>query len=66
MGAEHRWLQRALTTRQIEDGILTDLSVDDAVRIRNILCKTLYNRLFKWLINKINDIIRVSNKISVF
>lgn len=61
LGAEHRWLQRALTTRHVEDGILTDLSVNDAIRIRNILCKTLYNRLFKWLINKINDVIRVSH-----
>ncbi|RZC34920.1 unconventional myosin-Ia, partial [Asbolus verrucosus] len=57
-GAEHRWLQRALTSRQIEDGILTDLNVYEASKIRDVLCRTLYSRLFTWLINKINDILK--------
>lgn len=58
LGAEHRWLQRALTSRQIDDGILTDLNAIEASKIRDILCKTLYSRLFTWLINKINDMIK--------
>ncbi|XP_063930760.1 unconventional myosin-Ib [Zophobas morio] len=58
LGAEHRWLQRALTSRQIEDGILTDLSAYEASKARDNLCRTLYSRLFTWLINKINEILK--------
>ncbi|XP_057666358.1 unconventional myosin-Ib isoform X2 [Diorhabda carinulata] len=58
LGAEPRWLRRALTTHQIDESIMTDLNAVDASKIRDTLCRTLYSRLFTWLINKINDVIK--------
>ncbi|KAG5887700.1 hypothetical protein JTB14_010771 [Gonioctena quinquepunctata] len=58
LGAEPKWLQRSLTSQQIEDGVISDLNAADASKIRDILCRTLYSRLFTWLINKINDVIK--------
>lgn len=60
LGAEHRWLHRALTTRQIENGILTDLNACEASKLRDVLCRTLYSRTFSWLINKINELLKVN------
>lgn len=37
---------------------MTDLSAADASRVRDILCRTLYSRLFTWLIYKINEVIK--------
>ncbi|XP_074034109.1 myosin 95E [Leptinotarsa decemlineata] len=58
LGAEHRWLQRSLTSLQIDDGIVSDLNAADAAKIRDVLCRTLYSRLFTWLISKMNDVIK--------
>lgn len=59
LGSEPKWLQRVLISRQIEDGISAELNAMEASRYKNILCKTLYSRLFTWLINRINDISKV-------
>ncbi|XP_045467548.1 unconventional myosin-Ia [Harmonia axyridis] len=59
LDAEHRWLHRALTTRQVENGILAELNACEASKLRDILCRTLYSRTFSWLINKINELLKV-------
>ncbi|XP_066141982.1 unconventional myosin-Ib isoform X1 [Euwallacea fornicatus] len=55
---DHRRIQRILTSKQVEEGALTDLNALEATKIRDILCRTLYSRLFTWLISRINDSIK--------
>ena len=56
-------LKSGLTSRSIEakasDYLVTDLSSGEASSYRDVLCKTLYGRLFTWLINRINETIKV-------
>ena len=58
-------LKAGLTTRSIEakasDYLVADLSSTEASTYRDVLCKTLYGRLFTWLINRINETIKVRN-----
>ena len=58
-------LKSGLTSRSIEakasDYLVTDLSSGEASSYRDVLCKTLYGRLFTWLINRINETIKVRN-----
>lgn len=37
----------------------SDLDAINAARIRNSLCRTLYGRLFTWLIGRINESLKV-------
>lgn len=39
----------------------SELDARQAISCRNTLCRTMYSRLFTWLINKINDLLK-SNK----
>lgn len=37
----------------------SDLDVGKAKRIRNTLCRTLYGRLFTWIVAKVNESLKV-------
>lgn len=58
-------MQAGLTTRSLEsavarnDYLVTDLSVGEAAVARDALCRTLYSRLFTWIVARINDAVKM-------
>lgn len=57
-------LQTGLTSRSIETGdgtdyLVTDLSTNEASNARDKLCRTLYSRLFTWLLSRINETVKM-------
>eukprot|EP00794_Sanderia_malayensis_P003145 gene3145-3614_t len=64
-GCEDKVLMDTLCTRSVESGndkIVTRLSPANANYGRDALCKAIYNRLFDWLVHRINDSVRAPQR----
>ncbi|XP_039290294.1 unconventional myosin-Ia isoform X3 [Nilaparvata lugens] len=64
LGTEPSSLQTAVTSRSLlDDGLepplVTELSASEATQSRDVLCRALYSRLFTWIVNRINESIKV-------
>ena len=58
-------LRGCLLSRHLElgpDNLVTDLSAGEAGNTRDTLCRTLYSRLFTYVVSRINESIKVTNK----
>jgi len=64
-GCEPKVLMDTLCTRSVESGkdkVITRLSPAHANYGRDALCKAVYNRLFDWLVSRINDSVRAPKR----
>ncbi|KAG7165271.1 Unconventional myosin-Ib-like [Homarus americanus] len=62
LSCEVSTLTGALQTRTVEargETVVAELSAIDATRTRDALCRALYNRLFTWVVSRVNEAIKV-------
>ncbi|XP_030370205.1 unconventional myosin-Ia isoform X2 [Scaptodrosophila lebanonensis] len=55
-------LTRANSTNSTQEDVGCEMDARQAANNRNTLCRTLYSRLFTWLVNKINETLKSTQR----